>query len=41
MLEQLVILSGAATAVADHESCEARGDDACLFRVSWERGSTS
>ena len=36
MLEQLVVLSGARTAVADHESCEARGDDACLFRVVWE-----
>ncbi|HSN25635.1 MAG TPA: diguanylate cyclase [Kofleriaceae bacterium] len=40
MLEQLVILSGARTATTDHESCEARGDDACLFRVSWERGAT-
>jgi serine/threonine protein kinase len=40
MLEQLVILSGARTATCDHESCETRGDDACLFRVSWERGAT-
>lgn len=39
MLEQLVILSGARTATCDHESCETRGDDACLFRVSWERGA--
>ena len=41
MLEQLVILSGARTAVADHETCESRGDDACLFRVSWERAATT
>ena len=41
MLEQLVILSGARTATADHESCESRGDDACLFRVSWERAATT
>ncbi|NVB85420.1 MAG: diguanylate cyclase [Kofleriaceae bacterium] len=37
MLEQLVILSGGRTAVILHEDCCARGDAACLFRVSWER----
>jgi predicted hydrocarbon binding protein len=37
MLEQLVVLSGARSATADHESCEARGDDACLYRVTWDR----
>jgi predicted hydrocarbon binding protein len=37
MLEQLVILSGARSANVVHEACEARGDDACLFRVTWER----
>src|SRR5262249_23459992 len=36
MLEQLVILSGARSVLVDHESCESRGDDACLFRVSWD-----
>ena len=38
MLEQLVVLSGGrGIAVVDHEACEARDDDACLFRVMWNR----
>ncbi|MGN6104863.1 MAG: DUF2378 family protein, partial [Kofleriaceae bacterium] len=37
MLEQLVILSGGRGPRVDHEACEARGDDACLYRVIWER----
>jgi diguanylate cyclase (GGDEF)-like protein len=35
MLEQLVVLSGAKNPIVDHEACEARGDDACLYRVMW------
>ena len=37
LLEQLVILSGGRGPTVDHEACEARGDDACLFRIIWER----
>jgi len=37
MLEQLVILSGGRGVAVDHEACEARNDDACLFRVMWGR----
>jgi len=37
MLEQLVILSGSRGVAVDHEACEARDDDACLFRVMWGR----
>jgi len=37
MLEQLVILSGGRGVAVDHEACEAREDDACLFRVMWGR----
>ncbi len=37
MLEQLVVLSGGRAPVVDHEACEAREDDACLFRVMWNR----
>jgi serine/threonine-protein kinase len=37
LLDQLVILSGGRKTIVDHEACEARGDDACLFRISWER----
>jgi serine/threonine-protein kinase len=37
MIEQLVILSGGRGPSVDHEACEARGDDACLFRIIWER----
>lgn len=37
LLEQLVILSGGRAPQVDHEACEARGDDACLFRIVWER----
>jgi predicted hydrocarbon binding protein len=36
MLEQLVTLSGGRAVVVDHEACEARHDDACLFRVMWD-----
>ncbi|MEO7735046.1 MAG: diguanylate cyclase [Kofleriaceae bacterium] len=37
MLEQLVILSGGRGVAVDHEACEARDDEACLFRVMWGR----
>jgi predicted hydrocarbon binding protein len=37
LLEQLVVLSGGRGPSIDHEACEARGDDACLFRIIWER----
>ena len=37
MLDQLVVLSGSRGVAVDHEACEARGDDACLFRVMWGR----
>ncbi|HEY0477484.1 MAG TPA: diguanylate cyclase [Kofleriaceae bacterium] len=37
MLEQLVVLSGGRGVAVDHEACEARDDDACLFRVMWGR----
>jgi diguanylate cyclase (GGDEF)-like protein len=37
MLEQLVILSGGRGVAVDHEACEARGDDACIFRAMWGR----
>jgi diguanylate cyclase (GGDEF)-like protein len=37
MLEQLVILSGGRGVAVDHEACEARNDDACLFRAMWGR----
>ena len=37
MLEQLVTLSGGRGVAVDHEACEARDDDACLFRVMWGR----
>ena len=37
MLEQLVTLSGGRGPNVDHEACEARGDDACLYRIIWER----
>jgi diguanylate cyclase (GGDEF)-like protein len=36
LLEQLVILSGGKSPLVDHEACEARGDDACLYRVQWQ-----
>ncbi|TMQ06719.1 MAG: hypothetical protein E6J90_45270 [Deltaproteobacteria bacterium] len=38
LLEQLVVLSGGRSVAVDHEACEARDDDACLFRVMWGRG---
>jgi hypothetical protein len=37
MLEQLVVLSGGRGIAVDHEACESRNDDACLFRVMWGR----
>jgi diguanylate cyclase (GGDEF)-like protein len=37
LLEQLVVLSGGRGIAIDHEACEARDDDACLFRVMWGR----
>ena len=37
MFEQLVVLSGGHATHVEHESCEARGDEICLYRVSWER----
>ena len=37
MLEQLVVLSGGRGVAVDHEACEARDDDACLYRVMWGR----
>jgi predicted hydrocarbon binding protein len=36
MIEQLVLLSGGRTPIVDHEGCEARGDNACLYRVTWQ-----
>ena len=33
MLEQLVVLSGGKMPTIAHDSCEARGDDACAFDV--------
>ena len=36
LLEQLVVLSGGKSPIVDHEGCEARGDDACLYRVMWQ-----
>ena len=39
MLDQVVVLSGGRGQVVDHEACIARGDPACLFRVTWERGA--
>jgi uncharacterized protein (TIGR02265 family) len=35
MLEQLIVLSGGHKAQVDHEICEARGDNACVYRVRW------
>jgi serine/threonine-protein kinase len=37
LLEQLVVLSGGRGIAVDHEACEATGDEACLFRVMWNR----
>ena len=39
MIDQLVVLSGGRGPIVDHEACITRGDPACLYRVSWERGS--
>jgi predicted hydrocarbon binding protein len=38
LIDQLVVLSGGKGVNVKHEACEARGDNACLFRVRWERG---
>lgn len=35
LIAQLVVLSGGASTEVTHEACECRGDDACLFRVTW------
>jgi predicted hydrocarbon binding protein len=37
LFEQLVVLSSGRAAHVEHEACEARGDQLCLYRVSWER----
>ncbi|HEU4733779.1 MAG TPA: DUF2378 family protein [Kofleriaceae bacterium] len=37
MLDQVLVLSGASAPSIEHEACEARGDAACLFRVTWGR----
>jgi diguanylate cyclase (GGDEF)-like protein len=37
LLEQLAILSGGRGVAVDHEACEARDHDACLYRVMWGR----
>jgi len=39
MLEQLVTLSGGRNPQVLHETCAACGEDACLFRISWDRDS--
>lgn len=36
LIAQLVTLSGGSGAKVDHTACEHRGDDACLFRVTWD-----
>jgi diguanylate cyclase (GGDEF)-like protein len=38
LLEQLVVLSGGRDPIVDHEACVTRGDPACLYRVTWNRG---
>jgi hypothetical protein len=37
LLEQLVVLSGGRAPIVDHEACITRGDNACLYRVVWNR----
>jgi uncharacterized protein (TIGR02265 family) len=37
MLEQLVTLSGGRSPSVDHSVCEARGDQSCMFLVTWNR----
>jgi serine/threonine protein kinase len=37
LLEQLVVLSGGRSPIVDHEACSTRGDQACLYRVTWTR----
>jgi diguanylate cyclase (GGDEF)-like protein len=37
MLDQLVVLSGGRNPIVDHEACITRGDQACLYRVTWNR----
>ncbi len=36
LLEQVVVLSGAASATSVHDACQSDGAEACLFRVRWE-----
>jgi diguanylate cyclase (GGDEF)-like protein len=36
MLDTLVVLSGGSSAATSHDSCEAEGGDACVFRVAWQ-----
>src|SRR5690606_11288366 len=37
LLEQLVVLAGGRHTQVEHHECDARGDRACLFRVTWRR----
>jgi hypothetical protein len=37
LLDQLVVLSGGRSPIVDHEACVTRGDQACLYRVTWNR----
>ena len=37
MLEQLVTLSGGSAPLVEHRECEARGYNACMFHVTWDR----
>jgi uncharacterized protein (TIGR02265 family) len=40
MLEQLLTLSGASGIQIEHDRCEARGAEACLFRATWSLASS-
>lgn len=37
MLEQLVTLSGGRSPSIGHDECEARGEEACMFHVTWSQ----
>jgi hypothetical protein len=37
MLEQLVTLSGGRSPSVGHDECEARGEEACMFHVTWSQ----
>jgi uncharacterized protein (TIGR02265 family) len=37
LFEQMAVLSGGHAAHVEHERCEARGDNVCLYRATWER----